>query len=208
MTLYYVILAQERKETEEAYQTLVERTPALLFAMKTRGNRIVDIDVAKSKELLNAAYRLQDSKLSEQELAFLVKELEKINDSLYGCQSIEPKVLAAKTDWVKACVEFYQQLIQQEKTATTYEDAVKAQFGSAAAFRTALQPIAEAERKLYTMLKEEALLETVNGTAEAENELYAPLKRIVALEVAGALDASLKVLDDVRESAIQRVFPK
>ena len=184
MTLYESILQYEREKTGAVFYKVAEENIFMKLGITFMGSRVVDGEVAKSQVLLDAAYRLQDSSVSDQNLDYLVSELGNIDGQTIGLVPTAPQVLAARKDWIKARVEFYQQIVQHDGAAESFEDAVRRQFGNEPSYREALQPIVEAERKMNDVLKE------------------------VMPTTASAMDASLNAATEVRETAILYLFPR
>jgi hypothetical protein len=184
MTLYDTILQYEREEASAVMRKASEGNLLMKLGTALMGKRAVDGDVAKSQVLLDAAYRLQDSRVTDQELDYLVTELGNVDGQAFGLVPTAPELLAVRKDWVKARVEFYQQIVQHEGAVESFEDAVKQQFGNEASYRQAIQPVVEAERKMYSVLKE-----AMPATA-------------------GTMDASLNAANEVRETAMRYLFPR
>lgn len=182
MTLYDSILEYERNETTIILDKVSNENLLMKISIELIRDKAIDSDVTKSKIILDTAYKLQDSKISDQKLDYLVNELNNIDDQAFGVVPTNSKILAARKDWIKAKVEFYQQIVHQ--TTENFEDAIKKQFNNESAYREALQPYVKAEAKMYNVLK------TVTPAS------------------AKAMDDSLNATLEVRETAINYLFKK
>lgn len=152
MELYDIILNHE-KEVFLAYRKELSKIMPLMEVKELFLYRIahietgVEADVSICRVLLDDAHRLGNTKLAEHDLDLLVMKLDILNQQHFSLDPTDSRVIPAKKEWIKAIVEFYQQLLQQEGKAYTYRQAIRQQFHDEASYRVALKPVIEAEER-------------------------------------------------------------
>jgi len=195
MSLYEAILKYESRYSEICITEAYRKISILQDAEKTAGNRVkvkqIEIDAAKKRAVLDAAYELGKSNVTEQILNILGQKYDDLDaefreefvDEPKGLDK-DPRVDAARKENFRTRIEFYQQLIEQEGKHNSYIDAAWAQFGDRDGYRTAINPVLESEKKDWN-----ARSEANPSSAEFNQEC-------------------LDIIVGIREQSIMELFPE
>lgn len=185
MTLYDAILDYETDEAHKVLRAASERSLLIRISAPVVGYQLVKGYSSRLRTILDAASNLEGSVMLKSDLENLVDKLGEVTINIFGLKKDKTKYSGAIREWIKARVEFYQQLVQQEKETGNYEDAVRLQFGNVDNYSTALQPVITAENNFVEILK------------ESFPAFVAPL-----------LDLSASAAKEVRGRALQDLFSR
>ncbi len=190
MTLYDSIIEYETKQLLMIFEATAKENAIIMEGAKSNGRSLMQAEIEKARVLLDTVYNLGGNKINDSGLNAILQEFERI-DRLYsgfGPSIIkfmlgdQTKVKSAKKEFIKETIIFYQQLIQQEDNVSTYEDAVRLQFKTESAYRTAVQPIYDAERQL----------------------MHATVSRFPSTVI--FLEPSMKIAETIRYKMIHSIF--
>ena len=154
MSLYDSILEFEKLNAKAILYESGRGNPLFEKITASLDEKIVETQVNKLRLLLDTAYYLKGSQITEERLDSLVEEWGNLDEEVIGRFfelfpnhfKEEKRVVAAKKDRIKASIEFYQQLISQG-SADDFRDAVRNKFRNREAYLNALKPLDEAHER-------------------------------------------------------------
>jgi len=148
MTLYDAILSYETQQVNASFDRMQERNKFLQSFLR-KGHR--DKEIQKITVILNAAFALGDSDLTEENLDSVFAEvidkdtrMEKIQLTLNDNYS---RVNPDRREYVRESILFYQQLVKQEGLSESFEDACRNQFLTYENLENAYDAIVAAQEK-------------------------------------------------------------
>jgi len=153
MTLYEKIIEYEGKQTKTMVEKVAEMDQIVAMSLDLFGDTQIQLDKDKARILLDKAYALNGSQLTNGELETLLDQFERVDGEALGMSISDQEIKVARKEWIRARVEFYQQVIKQDG-AESYEEAVRARFGDRETYESALKPVNDTESGVYQALIE------------------------------------------------------
>jgi len=148
MTLYDAILSYETQQINTSFDRMQDRNNFLKTFLR-KGHR--DKEIQKIKVMLDAAYALGGSELTEENLDSIFAEvidkdslMEKVQLKLNDNYS---RVNPSRREYVRESILFYQQLAKQEGSSDSFEDACRNQFKTYKNLEAAYDVIGSAQEK-------------------------------------------------------------
>lgn len=184
MSLYDSVLDYERKQLKSSFAKMTEKSLSFALGVNHVGDSLFESTFAQAKTMTDFAYKLKDTKLTEEQLDYIVKEVKKTDHPLSILLPSNSKIESAKRNYIKTFVDFYQQVFSQEGNVDTFEEAVRNRFGNAKNYRKALKTVVKVEKKYNK------LMATVNP----------------AMKLSGTDKSVAETLDEILKESVNEIF--
>jgi len=152
MTLYTAILNYIEKEIPRVLEEAGKRNKFIKSQLESSTKDMIATEFAKYRILVDEAYEHKDKKITDDVLDYIIKKVGKIEELHFSVTITTPNILSARKEFFKSYIEFYQQIFKQENNTCSLEEAIRLQFKTKEAYKKAIEPIFQSEKKIECMI--------------------------------------------------------